>query len=286
MTARRIALLILSLTLVAFATTVTPAAAGTTTLSDLRAQLREVRLHLETARTTLATARLDLGAVQAALDAGGGAPLALVDTAVAPADTSTADAADTGALDPVAPDTAVVTLTDPAVSVMDLSATETTLSTLVAAFRPTLGARLLEDGVISEDEVAALAERVEKWRLIVGRERRAKAALEARIALRLQIAEWNRDGEWRPLIELAARRYDVSADGLYRLMMYESGGDRYAGSTFKGLYQYYSGTWRAGWNPWRELSIFNGWAQIRATAVAIHRGMGPGSWSSTYYRAF
>ena len=134
--------------------------------------------------------------------------------------------------------------------------------------------------------MAALADRVEKWRRITRRLRRAESELEARIALRLQIAEWNRNGEWRPLIEIAAQRYDVSADGLYRLMMLESGGRRYAGTTYKGLFQYYPGTWRASWNPWRDLSIYNGWAQIRATAYAIDRGMGPSSWPSTYYRAF
>lgn len=274
MSARRIALLISTFTLVAFATTVAPATAGTTTLSDLRSQLREVRLDLQGARATLATARLDLAAVQAALDAGGGTPLTV--TAVPTDATGTAT---------VTEDATVVTTTDATVGEASATAAPT-LDDLVAAIRPTLATTLLADGLIVDDEVVALAERVEKWRRITRRLRRAESELEARIALRLQIAEWNRDGEWRPLIEIAAQRYGVSADGLYRLMTLESGGDRYAGSTFRGLFQYYPGTWRASWNPWRELSIFNGWAQIRATAYAVDRGMGPSDWPSTYWRAF
>jgi hypothetical protein len=287
-TARRIALLISTFTMVAFATTVGPATAGTTTLSDLRSQLREVRLHLQEARATLSTARLDLTTVQAVLDAGGGTPM----TVTAPLSDITADTT-TVTEDPTAE--AGTTTTEPAtetstietaIEIVDPTTAEPTVDELLAAFRPTLATRLLADSLIVDDEVTALADRVEKWRRITRRLRLAESELEARIARRLQIAEWNREGEWRPLIEIAARRYDVSADGLYRLMMLESGGRRYAGTTYRGLFQYYPGTWRASWNPWRGLSIYNGWAQIRATAYAIHRGMGPSSWPSTYYRAF
>jgi len=69
-------------------------------------------------------------------------------------------------------------------------------------------------------------------------------------------------------------------------MMAESGGRRYAGTTYKGLFQYYPGTWRASWNPWGDESIYNGWAQIQATAYAIDRGMGPSNWPATYPAAF
>lgn len=279
MTARRIALLICTFALVAFATAVAPAAAGTPTLSQLRSQLREVRLHLQEARGTLATARLDLTAVQSVLDVGGGTPL----TVTAPQTDITADTTTVNE-DPTV-ETEATTTTESTTEPLD-PAVEPTVDELLAAFRPILATRLLADGLIVDGEVTALTERVAKWRRITRRLRLAASELETRIARRLQIAEWNRDGEWRPLIEIAARRYGVSADGLYRLMMLESGGRRYAGSTYKGLFQYYPGTWRASWNPWRELSIYSGWAQIRATAYAIDRGMGPSSWPSTYYRAF
>ena len=70
------------------------------------------------------------------------------------------------------------------------------------------------------------------------------------------------------------------------MMMLESGGRRSAGSRYKGLYQYYPGTWYGDWNPWRHESIYDGWAQIRATAYALGRGMGPSQWPYTYPMAF
>ena len=69
---------------------------------------------------------------------------------------------------------------------------------------------------------------------------------------------------------------------MYRMMMRESGGRRYAGSTFKGLFQYHPGTWTASWNPWRHDSIYDGSSQIFATAYAVHRGWGPRMWPNTY----
>jgi hypothetical protein len=70
------------------------------------------------------------------------------------------------------------------------------------------------------------------------------------------------------------------------MMMLESGGRRTVGGMFKGLFQYYPSTWAGSWNPWRHESIYNGWAQIRATAYALSRGMGPGHWPNTYPMAF
>ena len=138
------------------------------------------------------------------------------------------------------------------------------------------------DQTLTRDDVVQLAATVSTRRAIV----RRWDALADKLKLRLMIACWNRAGEWKPLIAIAAARYHVSADGLYRLMQYESGGNRYAGGTYKGLFQYYPGTWRGAWNPWRDLGIYNGWAQIRATASAIDRGMGPSQWPNTYWRAF
>lgn len=276
MSVRRIALLIFTLALVAFATPVASAAAETPTLAELRTQLRQTRHRLANARETLTSARAGLTDVQALVTAIGGTPAVI--TVVT--DPATADPTTTG----------TDVTTDPAAAGVDAGTSPTLadpeLAALIAAMDPSLAVRLLADGVIEEGELTAAQDRVAKWRGIVRRLRRAKNALEARIALRLQIAAWNRNGEWRPLIEIAARRYGVSPDGLYRLMMLESGGRRYAGSTFKGLFQYYPGTWRAAWNPWRALGIYNGWAQIRATAYAIRRGMGPADWPTTYRLAF
>jgi hypothetical protein len=102
----------------------------------------------------------------------------------------------------------------------------------------------------------------------------------------VRIQRWNRSGQWKPLIEIAGRRYGVSATGLYRMMMLESGGARTAGCMHKGLFQYCPGTWTGSWNPWRHQSIYDGWAQIRATAYALSKGMGPGQWPHTYPMAF
>ncbi len=136
------------------------------------------------------------------------------------------------------------------------------------------------------DDIASLERRVARLRASARGWRERVEELARRVRRRERIAEWNRRGEWRPLIELAARRYHVDGAALYRMMMYESGGRRLAGTTYKGLFQYLPSTWQASWNPWRGASIYNGWAQIRATAYAIARGNGPCMWPSTYPRAF
>lgn len=290
MSARRIALLISSVALIVFATPVASANAEIPTLSELRTELRQVRTRLARATGTLTSARTDLREVRDLIVAGGGLPIVLT-TTPAPEETTDPTTTDPTTTDPTTTDPTTTTddtTTGPAATdVATIPSTgDPTIDTPIAALRPALATRLLADGTITRDEVTALEGRVLKWRRIVRRLRRAENDLEARIALRLQIAEWNRRGEWRPLIEIAAQRNHVSRDGLYRLMMLESGGRRYAGSTFKGLFQYYPGTWRASWNPWRAQSIYNGWAQIQATAYAIGRGMGPANWPSTYPVAF
>ncbi len=90
-----------------------------------------------------------------------------------------------------------------------------------------------------------------------------------------------------PIVREAAQRNHISATGLRRLMSLESGGRAHAeNGSFHGLYQYCWSTWRAAWNPYRASSLYDGAAQIRATAVAIRRGMGPQMWPNTYPRAF
>jgi peptidoglycan hydrolase CwlO-like protein len=94
-------------------------------------------------------------------------------------------------------------------------------------------------------------------------------------------------GPWWTLIQSAAAGNGLWAEGLYRLMLAESGGSATASNGVDdGLFQYAPGTWKGSWNPWRSASIFDGGAQIRATALAIHLGYGPSWWPSTYPWAF
>ena len=145
---------------------------------------------------------------------------------------------------------------------------------------------LLADGVVTDEEIAALRKVATATRKTALIWKKKVELLQGRIQRRQQIAEWNRRGQWWPLLKIAGKRYGVSPNGLHRMMMIESGGQRYAGSAFKGLFQYYPGTWRASWNPWRNQSIYDGWAQIQATAYAVHKGMGPAHWTTTYRAAF
>ncbi len=150
-----------------------------------------------------------------------------------------------------------------------------------------LAAALLADGVVSDEEVAALQARVVKLRAMTKRWSDKVKRLAKRVRLRVQIQKWNSRGQWRPLIEIAARKYGVSAAGLYRLMMLESTGQRRVVSgPYHGLFQFMTREWSASWNPWRGTSIYDGWAQIRLAALAIGRGMGPSIWTHTYSMAF
>ena len=149
-----------------------------------------------------------------------------------------------------------------------------------------LAAALLVDGIVTNDEITTLTAKESAARKVRNRWAAKVRSLKRQIARQTKINAWNRRGQWTPLIKIASQRYGVSAAGLKRLMILESSGNRYAGTTYKGLYQYYPGTWRGSWNPWRAQSIYNGWAQIRATAYALRRGMGPSHWPNTYWRAF
>jgi len=92
---------------------------------------------------------------------------------------------------------------------------------------------------------------------------------------------------WCPLISAAAAANGISARGLYNLMMIESGGiQTIVGGQFCGLFQYWRPVWQASWNPYRAASIFDGSAQIKATALAIGMGKGPSWWPGSYQRAF
>jgi peptidoglycan hydrolase CwlO-like protein len=94
-------------------------------------------------------------------------------------------------------------------------------------------------------------------------------------------------GPWWPQISAAAAADGIWAEGLYRLMGAESGGSATASNGVDfGLFQYAAGTWKGSWNPWRSASIFDGGAQIKATALAISQGHGPAWWPTTYAWAF
>ena len=167
------------------------------------------------------------------------------------------------------------------------TATPPTGVTLPAGMDPALAARLLADGVVSAEEIAALQTRVSHTGRLVHRWKIKVHRLAKRVHRRRQIATWARRHDWRPLIEIAGRKYGVSPAGLYRMMMLESGGQpTVTGGPYNGLFQYTPSEWVRHWNPWRHESIFNGWAQIRATALALSKGMGPSQWPNTYPMAF
>lgn len=95
-------------------------------------------------------------------------------------------------------------------------------------------------------------------------------------------------GDWQTLCRRAAKKYGISADGLYRLMMMESGGKARAvgAGRYHGLFQYALVTWKDDWNPWRGRSVYDGAAQIEASAYAIKKGMGRSLWGNTFPAAF
>ncbi len=126
-------------------------------------------------------------------------------------------------------------------------------------------------------KVAKARKAVRVWKQRVRR-------LARQYRMQRNMIRWERQHQWRKIIEVAAAKYHVKADGMYRMMMRESGGQQYAGSdgAFKGLFQYWTGTWAASWNPWRHDSIYDGSSQIFATAYAIHKGMGPQMWTTTF----
>ncbi len=95
-------------------------------------------------------------------------------------------------------------------------------------------------------------------------------------------------GAWWPLIKSVAASQGVSARGMYRLMMIESGGSAtiVGPGGFHGLFQYARTTWNGSWNPYRSAGIYDGAAQIRATALVIRLGYGSSWWGESYAWAF
>jgi hypothetical protein len=136
---------------------------------------------------------------------------------------------------------------------------------------------------------ASAANLVRLLRAVRGEQHRVRAltTLVGRLRHELVLRRAAAHGDWMPIVREAAHRNRISATGLRRLMSLESGGRAHAeNGSFHGLYQYCWSTWRAAWNPWRGSSLYDGEAQIRATALAIRRGMGRQMWPNTYSRAF
>ena len=174
--------------------------------------------------------------------------------------------------------TAAVVLAQPAVTdppeAADPAADPTPAATPTADAAATLAPLSVEE---LKARVAKARRAVRTWKQRVHR-------LAKHYRFQRKMAEWERRAKWMPIIEVAAAKYHVKADGMYRMMMRESGGRRFAGadSPFKGLFQYWTGTWSASWNPYRHDSIYDGSSQIFATAYAISKGMGPRMWTTTF----
>jgi hypothetical protein len=156
-----------------------------------------------------------------------------------------------------------------------------------AGMSPELAAALLADGVVTAEEVAGQQARSARAKKLARRWTARVRELEKRIRTLEQIAKWNRQGRWKPLIAIAAKRYHVSAAGLHRMMMLESTGQRHVVSgPYHGLFQFMHREWNETWNEWRDHSIYDGWSQIQLAAKCISRGMGPHIWPLTYRMAF
>jgi len=170
-----------------------------------------------------------------------------------------------------------------------LKAAEAALA--VAQAGTTEPAAVLTASASAQTETTAAPTSVDQLKAKVAKARKAVHVWQQRVQRiahqvrqELQMADWEKHAKWMPIIKVAAAKYHVKADGMYRMMMRESGGRRMAGasSPYKGLFQYWTGTWVASWNPYRHDSIYDGSSQIFATAYAIHKGMGAQMWTSTW----
>jgi type II secretory pathway pseudopilin PulG len=157
----------------------------------------------------------------------------------------------------------------------------TTTTDPTATPTPTPSPTATAEPALTVDELAA---KVAGARRAVRIWKKRVAKLARQYKFEQNMIRWEKQHKWMKIIEVAAAKYDVKADGMYRIMMRESGGQPYAGSDglYKGLFQYWTGTWSASWNPWRNDSIYDGSSQIFATAYAIHKGMGPQLWTTTF----
>lgn len=163
----------------------------------------------------------------------------------------------------------------------ELRQAESRLTAAETVFAAALATRQNRGTGLMAKELREARHAVVFWRGVVDDLQRARAQATT-------VASLERAGAWRALVVRAARKYGVSADGLYRLMIMESGGRvRAVGAgQYYGLFQYSLSTWRAQWNPWRTESVFDGSAQIDASAFAVKKGMGRSLWGNTFPVAF
>ncbi|NLG64613.1 MAG: hypothetical protein GX537_03310, partial [Actinobacteria bacterium] len=256
-----------------------------TRLASLRAQLAAARAALRSATAVLASAT----------DPAASTP-SLVTVSVTTASPTAGDgsagsstSAGTTSSDPVPTDSA------PSGSVpTDPSSGETAVGGDAAAADPaaTSGSEASAAAVSTADVMAAATARATAARTQIRRLSRLIRQQKERV----RKARWLVNhpmqrvrGSWRYVIKTAAKRYRISAAGLYRLMMLESSGRAHArgcGGLYLGLFQYCRSTWYGAWNPYRRFGIYNGGAQIWATAYAIRSGWARRMWPNTYWRAF
>ncbi len=177
---------------------------------------------------------------------------------------------------------AALVLAEPAVTEPAQGADPTTTPAPTAT--PTPSASPSPAAAPATPSVEELKKRVAKARRAVRAWKQRVRRLTRQYRFQRKMARWERRGDWMPIIKVAAAKYHVKAGGMYRIMMRESGGRRFAGSAspYKGLFQYWTGTWSASWNPYRHDSIYDGSSQIFATAHAISKGMGPQMWTTTF----
>jgi len=76
-------------------------------------------------------------------------------------------------------------------------------------------------------------------------------------------------------INAASAKYGVDGSELMRVMMCESGGNRFAvgANKYFGLFQFSRGMWSESWNDYRNTDIYDANAQINAAAKAWSLGM-------------
>ena len=169
------------------------------------------------------------------------------------------------------------------------AATETALATTItdpaASPAPSPSPTATPEPALTVEQLKA---KVAKARKAVRVWKQRVRRLARQYRMQRNMIRWERRHQWRKIIEVAAAKYHVKADGMYRMMMRESGGQQYAGSSgaFKGLFQYWTGTWAASWNPWRHDSIYDGSSQssrllTRSTRAWVRRCGPPRSPRST-----
>ena len=157
-----------------------------------------------------------------------------------------------------------------------------------ATMDQTLAATLLADGVVTADEVTALQTRSVRTPPLRAHRWTAKVRrLQQRVRGCSRSPQWNRRGQWKPLIAIAGREYGVSPAGLYRMMMLESGGQPHRERAVpRPLPVHGPRVGRQLERVARPQHLRRLVADPRHRAKRLSRGMGPSHWPLTYRMAF